>query len=519
MINKLKKIILLVVLLIVALFFGKTTPVASQSPEKYVPDQIIVKFKATTDKNEQSKLHTEIGGVVQNEIGKSGALLVKIASGRVDEKIKAYKNNSQILYAEPNFIVKALEVPNDTYFGNQWYHNNTGQSGGAADADIDLVEAWQNNNLSFPNSVKIAILDTGIDQDHEDLAAKIDLNSNFSSSNTVDDRHGHGTHTAGIAAAITNNSKGIVGTGYANTIRLFNGKVLDDEGVGYYTSVADGIYWATDNGAKVISMSFGGEGNSFILKDAIDYAAGRGVVLVAAIGNNNNDSFIYPAAYNNVISVAATTNTDAKASFSGYGSWVKVAAPGENIFSTFPNHDFRLGRGRGRSSNSYGYGSGTSMSTPIVSGLAALIISRENATRQEVWDKIKSSSDPVFGNCGGVSCWQWGRVNVCNALGGACTYDLIRPTPSPIEEPVPTPILTPLPKPTPSPMKEPAPIPPPTKEPVPKPLPILPPNPEKIIIKKNSSLFIRDEQYISSNVLSVTENINQEEPGFIFSSY
>ena len=519
MINTFKKIIFLVVLLIVAIFFSKTTPVNSQSPEKYVPDQIIVKFKATTDKNEQSKLHTEIGGVVQNEIGKSGALLVKIASGRVDEKIKAYKNNSQILYAEPNFIVKALEVPNDTYFGNQWYHNNTGQSGGAADADIDLVEAWQNNNLSFPNSVKIAILDTGIDQDHEDLAAKIDLNSNFSSSNTVDDRHGHGTHTAGIAAAITNNSKGIVGTGYANTIRLFNGKVLDDEGVGYYTSVADGIYWATDNGAKVISMSFGGEGNSFILKDAIDYAAGRGVVLVAAIGNNNNDSFIYPAAYNNVISVAATTNTDAKASFSGYGSWVKVAAPGENIFSTFPNHDFRLGRGRGRSSNSYGYGSGTSMSTPIVSGLAALIISRENATRQEVWDKIKSSSDPVFGNCGGVSCWQWGRVNVCNALGGACTYDLIRPTPSPIEEPVPTPILTPLPKPTPSPMKEPAPIPPPTKEPVPKPLPILPPNPEKIIIKKNSSLFIRDEQYISSNVLSVTENINQEEPGFIFSSY
>jgi thermitase len=137
-------------------------------------------------------------------------------------------------------------------------------------------------------------------------------------------------------------------------------------------------------------MSIGGNSESYTLKEAID-SAKENTVLVAAAGNSNDSTFTYPAAYDGVIAVAATTNADQKADFSSFGNWVEVAAPGENIFSTFPNHNFTLGRGRNGRSKNYDYGSGTSMSTPMVAGLAGLILSIDQSA--DVWETIQLSCD------------------------------------------------------------------------------------------------------------------------------
>lgn len=442
---KIKKILLAFIVFLFTAVFAKISPVFSQPKQEFAQDQVIVKFQAGVNRAKQAKIHAKAQAQVKKQIGNTNAFVVNVARGRVKEKVRVYEKNPQVEYAEPNYIVKALDIPDDPYFSDQWHYNNTGQLGGLPDADIDLQEAW---NLDYQNaraSVRIAILDTGIDQDHEDLAGKIDLNANFSSSSTHDDLYGHGTHCAGIASAYTNNAIGVAGTGYDNGILLLNGKVLDDRARGYHSDIADGIYWAIDNGADVISMSIGSNSGSQTLKDAIDSASAN-IVLVAAAGNSNDATATYPAFYNGVIAVAATTNTDQKADFSSFGDWVQVAAPGENIFSTFPNHDFVLGRGRNHRDKNYDYGSGTSMSTPMVAGLAGQIILKDEATRQEVWETIKISCDQGILADYGI---QWGRINACNALGGNCAYGE-DPSPSPSPSPSSEPSSSPSPSPEPS---------------------------------------------------------------------
>jgi thermitase len=267
---------------------------------------------------------------------------------------------------------------------------------------IQAAEAWSVTTGS--SDVKIAILDTGIDQNHEDLAAKIVANKNFTSSRSVDDKYGHGTHVAGIAAAITNNRKGVSGVGFNTS--LMNVKVLGDNGSGYYSWIANGITWAANNGAKVINMSLGGSSSSTTLKSAVDYAWGKGCVIVAAAGNDNTSAPLYPAYYDNCIAVAATDQNDAKASFSNYGSWVDIAAPGVGIFSTLPNHNNRIGI------TNYGSLSGTSMATPHVAGVAALVFAAKSGwTNADVRAKIQTSVDPTTGFTTSI-----GRVNAFKAV-------------------------------------------------------------------------------------------------------
>ena len=217
-----------------------------------------------------------------------------------------------------------------------------------------------------------------------------------------------------------------------------NVKVLGDNGYGAYSWIADGIIWAANNGADVINLSLGGSRRSNTLKSAVNYAWREGVVIVAAAGNDANPSKTYPAYYTNCIAVAATNNNDVRASFSSYGSWVDVAAPGENIYSTFPNHDFYLQTVYGRSQN-YDFGSGTSMSTPYVAGIAALVWTTGCGTSaQSVRDQIERTADPVSGT---GSYWTWGRVNAHSAVGEDCSgvTPTLTPTPTPDPSPEPTP--------------------------------------------------------------------------------
>jgi len=361
--------------------------------QNFAPDRVLVKFKAGTDEAARHAIHSRHGGSVIGEIPQLGIQVVRIPAGKALEKATGYRGEKAIEFAEPDFVAEAIGVPNDPYLTNQW-----------GVTKIQAPQAW--DVTTGDESIKIAILDTGVDQDHEDLASKIVANKNFSSSGTVDDRYGHGTHVAGIAAASTNNGVGIAGVGY--NCAIMNVKVLDDTGSGYYSWIANGIIWAADNGAKVISMSLGGSLASSTLESAVNYAWSKGVVLVAAAGNDGKTTPVYPAYYANCIAVAATDQNDVKASWSNYGSWVDVAAPGVNIFSTLPNHTNKIGI------LNYGSLSGTSMATPQVAGLAGLVWATPYGTSNtNVRSRVESTADPIAGT---GTYWQYGRINAYKAV-------------------------------------------------------------------------------------------------------
>jgi subtilisin family serine protease len=266
---------------------------------------------------------------------------------------------------------------------------------------IDRIDA----ELVWPITgagVDIAIIDTGIDQEHEDLIANLAGGINFIGKgppwkrrvdfNDFDDPHGHGTHVAGTAAAV-NNGIGVIGV--APKANLWAVRVLDNTGSGYLSDIIDGIYWAADNGMEVINLSLGVEkqvldqypNDKQALHDAVDYAYyENGVVVVAAAGNEGagDDTVIYPARFDSVIAVAATNNSDLRASFSSTGSSVEIAAPGVDIYSAWNDGLYKTI-------------SGTSMASPHVAGTAALVIESGVSDASLVRTILQDTADPLVG--------------------------------------------------------------------------------------------------------------------------
>lgn len=372
---------------------------AQESSE--LTDQILVQYRTALSSDERLKFHR---GINAGQVGSIEELRVEVLradKSQMDSILERLKVDPRVVYAEPDYKAFALELTNDPGIVNNWQWGMFKIKA----ADIGS-SAW---NFSKSNSsVNIAILDTGIDQNHEDLSSKIVSNKNCTNSNTVDDLYGHGTHVAGITAGITNNGIGIAGVGY--NASLMNVKVLDDGGSGYYSWIADCLIWAADNGAKVVNMSLGGGAKSKTLENAVNYAWSKGVVIVAAAGNSGNTSPTYPGYYSNVIAVAATDQNDKKASWSSYSNrWVDVAAPGVSIYSTFPNHPYTINKGP-----NYGYASGTSMATPHVAGLAALLWSTNfGTTNSSVRNRIESTADKITGT---GKYWIYGRINALVAV-------------------------------------------------------------------------------------------------------
>jgi thermitase len=365
---------------------GNPVPVSDFSQE-----QILVKFKPDVSLPEAAEVHRQLGGQVKETVPDIGVQVVKVPKGQVTAKVKAYSANPRVAYAEPDFVVQALGNPDDPWFPNQW-----------GMVKVQGPQAW--DVTAGSPSINIAVLDTGVDLDHPDLASKIISNINFTTSPTADDVYGHGTHVAGIAAAITNNGVGVAGLGYSASI--MNVKVLGDNGQGYWSWIAQGIIWAADNGAEIINMSLGGSSGSSTAKAAVDYAWDRGVVVVAAAGNYGNSAPCYPAYYANCIAVAGTDSLGRLAGWSDYGAWVDVAAPGVNIVSTLIN-------------NGYGVMSGTSMASPHVAGLAALVftvvtdVNGNGRLNDEVRARIESTCDDI-----GVSGIGSGQINAYKAVAG-----------------------------------------------------------------------------------------------------
>ena len=411
-------------------------------------DRIIVKFKPLTPSFLKKKIISSYGINIDEELKLGNTYISKVKKGNAQEIVAKLKKNLLEEYAEEDFIANKLEIPNDPDYSKQW--------------GLTKIQANLGWDISHGSpEVKIAIIDTGINNSHPDLAGKI-----YSSVNCIDpscpalvtsDPDSHGTHVAGIAAASTNNNIGVAGTSFNSS--LMSVKALNDSGSGYYSWIANGIIWAADNDADVINLSLGGGFPSITLESAINYAWNQGVVIVAAAGNNGSSSRVYPGSYANSIAVASTGQNDLKTSFSNYGSWVDVAAPGSSIYSTYHS--------------GYEYLSGTSMSTPFVSGLAALIKAvNPGWSNYQIRQKIEATSDAINGT--GLY-WQFGRINVCSALD--CNIVTITPTPTPVVIPTatftPTPPLLPTPTSTPTPTQIPLLSPTPTLgiSPTPSPLP------------------------------------------------
>jgi subtilisin family serine protease len=313
------------------------------------------------------------------------------------ETIWPANQNNQSGNTKPRTRVRAESEPNDPSWNLQW--------------SLRKIEAdWAWNATVGSSDVLVAIIDSGIDYNHPDLAANyVGLGHDWinNDEDPMDD-YNHGTKVAGIIAAQINNEVGIAGLAQ---VKIMAEKVLDNNGEGHLDQLANGIKHATDQGAKIISMSLSVPENDSLLYEAVKYAYGKGILLVAAAGNEASDAKRYPAAYDEVIAVTATNESDQIYPFSNYGNWIELAAPGVDIFTTDlfdknlpPDYQY------------YRWGTGTSFACPHVSGLAALLWSEfPNATRDWIRTRLRETADDL-GAPGFDNYYGYGRINARKAI-------------------------------------------------------------------------------------------------------
>ena len=358
-----------------------------------IPGEVIVGFKgAITGSAAQESLITRHGGEILDKEPALNCVLVRAKD--VHTFIRNIMREEIVDYAEPNYIVRATYAPNDPYYSHQW--------------GIPAIKADKAWDIEKGNkSVKIAIVDTGIDYTHEDIASNYVSGGYDWVNGDTDplDDNGHGTHCAGIAAAVIDNGTGIAGVAQ---VSIMAEKVLNSYGYGSNWNVARGIVHATKSGANVISMSLGSSSFSRILQKACLYAWRKGCILVAAAGNDGVRSIDYPARFKTVICVGSIDQSNSRSSFSNYGPQMELVAPGEHILSTYPG-------------NMYVYKSGTSMATPHVAGVAALVWSHNPTLRNRDVRIILARTADDLGTLGWDEEYGFGRVDAEEAVNVAST--------------------------------------------------------------------------------------------------
>ena len=434
------------VALCLVLVWCAAVAVVSAQPgrNRTVPGQLLVTFGPTADATARGAAHRAAGGRAVAEIAGTRVALVSVAPGDEAAAIARYRNDPSVRSAEPNYIRRVPEptahdggavVPRDAYFGQQWGFHNTGQEfycfdwifgplcfyQGVADADIDAPEAWAVSTGS--PSVVVAVIDTGVDYNHPDLASRFAGGYNFVAGNfdPLDD-HGHGTHVAGTIAAGLENMTGSPATaegvvGVAPEARILAYKVCAGDGTCTDSAVIAAIGRAVADGARVINMSLGATDYSQALADAVQAAWAAGVVIVAGAGNDGTTAQFYPAALDNVVAVGAFDENHLRASFSNYGSWVDIAAPGSNILSTYPLSKCEE-VGTPGEIGCYAWLSGTSMATPHVAGAAALLWARGDVTSNtQVMDLLLRTADASGVSSTRLDSWtEHGGLNLHDAM-------------------------------------------------------------------------------------------------------
>src|SRR6266545_4647100 len=421
--------------------FYRTAPLSGRVSlqgllESFRQDRILVKPKPGILLSDLEALATLLGAqILQSypEIGDLEVLHVPSTSS-VTDLSAIYQASGLVEYAEPDFQVSALAVPNDFRYndGSLWGLHNTGQFGGLPGADIHAQDGWDVQNSAA--NIIVAVIDTGVRSTHEDLANNMWNNPGEIAGNGLDDDgdgyvddvhginaitnsgdpnddHGHGTHVSGTVGAMGNNSVGVVGVAWR--VQIMACKFLDSSGNGFISDAIKSMDYARSKGAKVVNASWGSTSfTSSALHDAIDSLRQAGIIFAAAAGNsaaNNDVTPLYPASYelDNIISVAATTRTDDLAFFSDYGpTTVDLGAPGAAIYSCWNGSD-----------NDYRYNDGTSMAAPHVAGTCALMMAHyPNDNYQQIISRILSNVDPLPALAG--KCVSGGRLNLQRALSG-----------------------------------------------------------------------------------------------------
>jgi thermitase len=389
---------------------------------RYDAETVIVKYSPGVSTAERVGLFGRTG--VERTLGAVNGVGAKVVRVSGDPAAVASRLNRSphVRYAEPNYILRTQAVPNDPHFRELYGLDNSGQTGGSPDADIDAPEGWDAAGLgAFPaiGGVRVGIVDTGIDQAHPDLAGQtvacaesrgiLPITSGEIVEGRCADDNDHGTHVAGTIAAKAGNAAGVAGVAFNSDLvvcRALGGPL----GTGSTADVANCINWVAVQGAKVISMSLAG-GDSTTLRNAVAAAwqggAANGTVLVAAAGNDGDSTVNYPAGYPEVVSVAATDHRDARASFSNANADVELAAPGVDVLSTIPG-------------GGYASFSGTSMATPYAAGVGAVLWQvSPGASASAVRGSLTTAVDDL-GVPGRDTSFGFGRVNLCRAAGGAC---------------------------------------------------------------------------------------------------
>lgn len=359
-----------------------------QDKSHFIENEVTVKFTRHPNDQELQAICKAIDGKIKKHI--DDTCIFKSQKMTTAELIDYFETRGDVRFAEPNYLLLPNKVPNDQYYREyQW---NLPM--------LNMENSWDITDGS--EDVIVAVVDTGVDLQHPDFRGKLVEGYNvLTGDNQADDDNGHGTHVAGIIAAKTNNNAGIAGISWNSKIMPVKG--IGADGTGSAFDIATGIKWAADNGASVINLSVGNYSPSQVLQDAVSYAYERDVVLVAASGNDNTEQPSYPAAYPEVLAVGAVDYRGERAEFSNFGDYVDVVAPGVDIPSTFID-------------NQYAALSGTSMASPHVAGLAALIRSANGElSNREVMDIIRRTSvdqgaagqDPYYG---------FGIINSADAL-------------------------------------------------------------------------------------------------------
>ncbi len=421
--------------------FVKTSNIPQQPrPEgEFVPGEIIVKFKSGVGQNLIDSLNIGLGVQHLYTSPYAGFKRFKISEGRtVVQMVEIYKQNPLVEYAEPNFLAYASFVPNDEFYHYQWHLQNP------TSGSIKMQDAWDIKKGDL--NVIVAVVDTGVafedftqttlfgirryyqapDLAQTNFVAGYDFYNNDSHPN---DDEGHGTHVTGTIAQSTNNTIGVAGVAFGTSIMPV--KVLGSNGSGSYANVSDGIRFAADRGAKVINLSLGGSSSSITLENACAYAYNKGVTLLCAAGNEGRSPVSFPAAYDQYcIAVGATRFDEKKASYSNYGNSLDVVAPGGdlNVDQNGDGYgDGILQQTFGNTTNAWGYFyyQGTSMATPHVSGLAALLLAQDNTLSSNKIREILQTTAKDLGPVGFDTQSGWGLVDAFSAL----TYNSIPNTP------------------------------------------------------------------------------------------
>ncbi len=396
-------------------------------PASYHPSRVLVGLRPGAESAGDQRWH---GTPVASARPLAGGLWeVDLGAGTsVPSALASLRCSFWVDYVEPDYTVRVATVPSDPQFSSLWGLNNTGQTGGTPDADIDAARAWDLTTGS--SSTIVAVIDTGVDYNHPDLAANIWTNAGEIPGDNIDndgngfvddvhgydfinndgnpqDDQGHGTHVAGTIGAVANNGLGVAGINW--NVQIMPLKFLGADGSGSISDAIRALDYAVQMGAHISNNSYGDAEFSQAFADAIADAGDEGHVFVAAAGNNagNNDaSPFYPASFDatNIISVAATDHNDQLASFSNYGATkVDIAAPGVNILSTSPG-------------NSYQTLSGTSMASPHVAGVVSLVHGlHPEWSVQQIIDEVLNSAD-FLTNLEPVTV-TGGRLNAAGAVG------------------------------------------------------------------------------------------------------